>query len=511
MKILKSKIIKIIMLLVMFVAVGLSSTIKISAYNEKERLDTIINQRVQNGTLPAFHLKYVNYPFYYSIYNKWGIDGGMSNMTEKELISMLKQYGSDSGMWVDIIDNLDVPVEALEPNMALGSYFDGKNVYLLWSSEFIPFEDFSLLSLTLEHEGKTKVIKNEPQVSECPALNGDLQFELTYYSHYPELNLQLNVTPILTYVYYEGYKEVCKTGATFLDGAKDFKVLGWTAGLVYEEDETYTHSVTTDVEFNFTEPFKYGGKPVGQFQSHKYIEITDCIAQSSYDVVFGGYKHYVYFNTPIDMDQIYRVDVSYKLLADDAIWTKKLFDDPKTRKVIKSLSAGKVKGGLFNLASYEGLSEGNFASNEKDNHSYKYRLMLNYNEENWDVSEWFHIMEADYKRVDEFYIFRMNFVYQGEEFDMPVNMDTVSGVTKKIYDRDQVLDTSSTIWKFKETAYDAGDKVVDTIKGATEKGKSIGKALLITGGCVLGGVGLYFGIKFALKVKELFKNNKEEN
>ena len=510
MKILKSKIIKIFMLLVMFVAVGLSNTIQVSAYNEKERLDTLINQQVQNGTLPSFHLKYVNYPFYYSIYNKWG-SSSLRNFSEKELISMLKQYGSDSGMWVDIIDNLDVPVESLEPNMALGAYFDGKFVYLLWSSEFLPYEDFSLLSLTLEHEGQKKVIVNDNGYHECRQFNGDMEFELTFQSHYPEVNLQLNVTPILTYSYYDGDPKVCTNGAEFLDGAKDFKVLGWTAGRTWERESSYTHTVTTDVEFNFTEPFKYGGKPVGQFQSHKYIEITDCIAQSSYDVVFGGYKHYVYFNTPIDMDQIYRVDVSYKLLADDAIWTKKLFDDPKTRKVIKSLSAGKVKGGLFNLASYEGLSEGSYASNEKNNHYYQYRLMLNYNEDNWDVSEWFHIMEADYKRVDEFYIFRMNFVYQGEEFDLPVNMDTVSGVTTKIYDRNQVLDTSSTIWKFKETAYDAGDKVVDTIKGAAEKGKSIGKAILITGGCVLGGIGLYFGIKFALKVKELLKNNREEN
>ena len=45
------------MLLVMFVAVGLSNTIQVSAYNEKERLDTLINQQVQNGTLPSFHLK----------------------------------------------------------------------------------------------------------------------------------------------------------------------------------------------------------------------------------------------------------------------------------------------------------------------------------------------------------------------------------------------------------------------------------------------------------------------
>ncbi len=507
-----SKYLKIILVFVMFVAIGITSTIKVSAYNENDRINALIEQNVKDGYLPSFHLKYMNYPYYHTLYVKHGTSLG--GYTEEHLLKMLRYYSSDEAMWSEIIKNMDIPLTAIEPNTTIGIFFDGDFIYVLWSSEYIPHEEFTMRSITFYANGKTTVVNNEKMSSPCSHLNGDPSFELTFQQYYPDMNLQLNVTPILRYHHCDKDGKDYIGGASVLDGVKDFSVVGWTAGLnnLYGEvDETYTFSSTSEAVFNFAEPFKAGGKPVGQFQSYKYIEITDCIAQSSYDAVFGGYKHYVFFNTPIDFDQLYRVDVSYTLLADDAIWTKKLFDDPKTRKVTKSLSAEKNRGGLFNLKSYQGLTVGNFASNEKDNHSYQYRLMLNYNEDNWDVDEWFHIMEADYKRVDEFHILRMNFIYQGEEFEMPVKMDTVSGTTKKIYERDQILDTNSTIWKFKETAYDTADKVVDTTKDAFTGSKKVLKGLLIAGGCTLGAIGLYFAIKGVLTIRNLLNNgNKEE-
>ena len=152
---------------------------------------------------------------------------------------------------------------------------------------------------------------------------------------------------------------------------------------------------------------------------------------------------------------------------------------------------------------------------------YKYQLMLNYDESNWEVDEWFHIQEADYKRVDAFQILRLNFYYHGEEFDVPVKMDTISGETKKIYNRDLVLDTSSTIWKFKEVTGDVTDTIVDTtdkvIDGAGDifnsivdtvtnpTGTTLGKTLLIGGGCVLGVFALYYLYKFGTLIVHVFK------
>ena len=150
--------------------------------------------------------------------------------------------------------------------------------------------------------------------------------------------------------------------------------------------------------------------------------------------------------------------------------------------------------------------------------------MLNYDESNWEFDEWFHIQEADYKRVEAFQILRLNFYYHGEEFDMPIKMDTIKGETKKIYSRDLVLDTSSTIWKFKDTAGEITDVVVDTSGKAFESlgvmfdslietlknplGTPLGKAIIICGGCALGIVAIFYLYKYGRIAVEFFKKKK---
>ena len=138
--------------------------------------------------------------------------------------------------------------------------------------------------------------------------------------------------------------------------------------------------------------------------------------------------------------------------------------------------------------------------------------MLNYNEENWDLDELVNITESNYKRIDEFQIFRINFVHNGKEYDQEIQMDTVAGETKKIYNRDLVLDTTTPIWQFKETVGNVGDTVGDVvgdigdaISGAVDKAPEIGKSLLIGGGVVLGGIGLFYLLKIILMISQIFR------
>ena len=502
-------------------------TSKVSAYSEYDRIIEEVEEHIENGTLPEWHRKYSNLQNYQVLYTYYSVHNMeyFAGLTEEYIQQRSSFYNYENDVWYQLLSNLNVPISSLQPNYTLGLLFDGQFLWLVWTSEYIPNEILNIKSVTIK-EGNEYVTYEQQVTSGCSHLNGDSFYELTDFLYVPDLNLQINKTPIMGYHICDD-DEIIPYGIE-LDGCKDIEISAWTAGLdPYWDGETedpdgyYDFGCNSPMVFNFAENLKYGGKPVCQLASLVYVEITQCIAQSIYDFNFGGYKHYVYFNTNLDLEEVYRVDVGYTLLADDAIWTQKLFNDPKTRDVVKSLNTDKNNGGLFNLTTYQGFKEGNFKSNVDGDTVYKYQLMLNYDESNWEFDEWFHIQEADYKRVDEFQILRLNFYYHGEEFDVPIRMDTISGETKKIYNRDLVLDTSTTIWKFKEVAGDVTDTIVDTtdkvIDGAgnifdsivetvtNPTGTTLGKTLLIGGGCVLGVFALYYLYKFGTIIVQVFK------
>ena len=106
--------------------------------------------------------------------------------------------------------------------------------------------------------------------------------------------------------------------------------------------------------------------------------------------------------------------------------------------------------------------------------------MLNYDEANWDISEALVTSEGDYKRVDEFYALRLDFLYEGEQLSSNIKMDPIQGESMKAYNRDLVLNTDEALWKFREAGFEAGDTVVDVVdtvgdvaKDAVEAGSNI--------------------------------------
>ena len=71
--------------------------------------------------------------------------------------------------------------------------------------------------------------------------------------------------------------------------------------------------------------------------------------------------------------------------------------------------------------------------------------------------------EKDYTKIKQFQVLRLNFLYKGEEFDVPIEMDTIDGETVSIFDRNQVLDTDTILWEVKDETYEVIDKVEDFV------------------------------------------------
>ena len=182
---------------------------------------------------------------------------------------------------------------------------------------------------------------------------------------------------------------------------------------------------------------------------HGYEIIEACEAQSHFDLLaYGGYGHFAYFNTTIKIDKIYRVDVAYKITNDDKPWYQFFLPDEE-HQIQKSLTPERVKGGIFGLYNFAGFEEGSYQSTVDGRTNYKYKLHLNYDDTawNWFVGQEFY--ECDYRRVSQFQILRMNFLVDGETYDVPIKMDTIEGDTLFILDPDLILDTETPYYDFK--------------------------------------------------------------
>ena len=206
------------------------------------------------------------------------------------------------------------------------------------------------------------------------------------------------------------------------------------------------------------------GKNAMQLTTHGYEIIESCEAQSYFDLLaYGGYGHFAYFNTTIKIDKIYRVDVAYKITNDDKPWYQFFLPDEE-HQIQKSLTPDRVKGGIFGLYNFAGFEEGSYQSTVDGRTNYKYKLHLNYDDTawNWFVGQEFY--ECDYRRVSQFQILRMNFLVDGETYDVPIKMDTIEGDTLFILDPDLILDTETPYYDFKNWLDDGIADLKDKLK-----------------------------------------------
>ena len=227
--------------------------------------------------------------------------------------------------------------------------------------------------------------------------------------------------------------------------------------------------VSTDQHtFKLDKSCKEQKKSVLKSKNHCYIEIKDVECQTKFDLGFGGYMHCVYFNTSINLDFIYRVDVNYNLASDDKPFYNFIAKDG-SMDVAKSLSPEIANGGFLGLGRYQGLTTGTFRSIQDNSKVYKYRLILNYDADGWNIFKGGED-ESKYTNVHKFRMLRMNFIYNGEQYEEEIQMDAIEGDTLSFFDKEEIINVDSNYWEFRNGV----NNIQDTLFGDKTKNVLLG-------------------------------------
>lgn len=398
--------------------------------------------------------------------------------------------------WDYILNNVDIDIKYLEPNKYLGLYWDsfvgGSSkdgyLYLCWTSPYYTKTNNTILQVV--ESGKTYTLYST--ISDMQNLNGN--WLSTESKTYPNYDLTLHMTPIA------GYKEGQNFG---LPLKRTYNFTNFKYG--YEGTNQAIGQCTESITFDLGLIPKLDGKNSMQLCTHGYEIIEACEVQSYFDLLaYGGYGHFAYFNTSIKIDKIYRVDVAYKILNDDKPWYQFFLPDDE-HQIKKSLTTERVSGGIFGLYKFQGFAEGSYQSTKNSSINYKYKLHLNYDDDAWNIFEGKEYYEADYRRVSQFQILRMNYVVDGETFDVPIKMDTIEGDTLFILDQDLILNTDSSYYQFKNTI----DDLFNDVKANWDKYKV---AVIAVGCSILALVILIPILKAIIVIKNFIgKSNEHEN
>lgn len=415
----------------------------------------------------------------------------MNNTKAQSLSSTTDATSEDN--WNYILNNVDIDIKHLEPNKYLGLYWDSfvngnsKNGYLFlcWLSPYYSNDTTTILQVT--ESGKKYNLYNT--TTDMNNKNGN--FLPTESKGYPEYDLTIHMTPIA------GFKD----GENFgLPLKRTYKFTNFKYG--YEGTNKVLGTCNEEKSFDLGLIPKLDGKNSMQLVTHGYEIIEACEVQSYFDLfAYGGYGHFVHFNTTIKIDKIYRVDVAYKVLNDNKPWYE-FFLPNDEHQIKKSLTTERVSGGIFGLYNFQGFSQGSYQSTKNSSITYKYRLHLNYDDTAWDWSVSQDFYECDYRRVSEFQILRMNYVIDGETFDVPIKMDTVEGETLFILDSDLILDTDTAYFKLKN--------LFDDLTYNLHNNWDTYKTVFIVIGCTLLAVIVLIPLIKLLTLLKTFFKNKEE-
>lgn len=343
--------------------------------------------------------------------------------------------------WNLILNHLDIDIKYLEPNQYLGLYWDTyaernpkeSYLYLCWTSTYLTRTDATILYLKESNKSYYLYSTNEDMKKrQGNWLSSTIQT-------YPEYDLSIYMTPIAGLMDGQNFGLPLKRTYTFQ-----------SLKFGYEGTNQAIGECRKEVTFDLGLLPKHDGKKSMQLCTHGYEIIEACEAQSYFDFLkYGGYGHFVHFNTTIKIDKIYRVDVAYKVVNDDKSWYQ-FFLPSDEHQIKKSLTTERVSGGIFGLYKFQGFTEGSFQSTKNSSINYKYRLHLNYDDKSWNIFEGKEYYESDYRRISQFQILRMNYVIDEETYDVPIQMDTIEGETLFILNPDLILDANTTYYKIKK-------------------------------------------------------------
>lgn len=338
-----------------------------------------------------------------------------------------------------VLGSLDLSPGYLEPNAYVGLYWDCSSedpqddwvddfgrLYLLWTSDKTSSSSFGIYEFTCNGKTYTDIAANGKQYN----------FSTTSWGY--GTGTYVHATQIHTSIDDWHYK-----GVDFNTSKYDITNFKARLDPNYATDTTgqYNFEMKKEANFDFKVVPKYNERDILQLCTLSYAIIDDCVAQSYYDLNFGGYYHQVFFNTPIDIDRVYRVDVSYKLDSDDKKWYQ-LWAKSGEISIVKSLTTEVVGGGLFGLSKYQGFEEGSYAA-YNGNTIYKYKMHLNYDSNGWNWFDKSTQPEEDYQKISDFEVLRLNFIMTEQEYDVAVYMDTVDGTTVSIFDPTLITNTET--------------------------------------------------------------------
>ena len=458
----------------------------------ENEIQTEVRNYVAEGKLEDWHLEMMVWDGYVCVYNKMVKFSDdfeyFASSPEDRMWPLVTWYQNNwDETWTYIMDNLDIWPEHLEQNKILGiywdSYFSGLEdegyLYLVWVSHYTPSEFVNILEFT--ESGKTYYLYDNEEAAKELDSNWFISDEF----HFSSADLTLHITPIGGISDGEPFGIPLKRNYSFEKFAYGIDDAQW--GREVDPTNKFGGKVEDKVKFDLGVVPKQDGNNILQLVTHGYEIIEDCEAQSFYELNFGGYKHEVYFNLNVDVDKIYRVDVSYKVTNQDKeVWEFWKPDDE--HQVTKSLTSEKSQGGFLGLSSYQGFKQGNYKSTKTDK-SYKYKLHLNYDDQAWRIFRGGDLNESNYERISNFQILRINFLVDNETYDIEVKMDTIEGETLNIFSPDLIMDSDSLNYKVKNSIYDFWDKMTSKIK---ENGHWFW--------VILGGVVLIFIIVIVIKV-----------
>ena len=428
-----------------------------------------IEEYVSSGVLDSWHLKLYEDEGYQTYYWKRCHIGNdfdyFRAMTYQDAQSICSWYDNEmTQTWVYILENLDIEPQWLEPNKYLGIYWDScwnndadeGYLYLIWTSHYTPSEFVTLTQV--KESGKVYKLYD----SEADMDDFNSNFLTSTYYHYKDSDLTIHLTPIAGYTDGEHFGLPLKQIYKFQGFVYGMDQAQYSSNM--DPGKQFNGICNEEITFDLGLMPKQDGKNSMQLTTHGYEIIESCEAQSYFDLLaYGGYGHFAYFNTTIKIDKIYRVDVAYKITNDDKPWYQFFLPDEE-HQIQKSLTPDRVKGGIFGLYNFAGFEEGSYQSTVDGRTNYKYKLHLNYDDTawNWFVGQEFY--ECDYRRVSQFQILRMNFLVDGETYDVPIKMDTIEGDTLFILDPDLILDTETPYYDFKNWLDDGIADLKDKLK-----------------------------------------------
>ncbi|MCR5224070.1 MAG: hypothetical protein K6C11_02870 [Bacilli bacterium] len=471
--------------------------------SEYDDIQNEVAELVEEGKLPSYHNNLSSSAGYQTFYTKMYRQGDdelksyFASIKYANLLGIIKNYENKwNSVWYDILTNLDIEPEYLDADRILGLYYDAdasenaSYLYLIWTSKYLPSEFMTIRQLMCNGTVYSQYPEND--------LFKPFWYDSRHYN-FEQYDLAIHITPI------GGYENGDHFGVPMTQKYTFSYLQTGIDKLQFNNDpdpsNKYSATINSDAEFNLGLKPEYHKQSACQLVTHAYQLIKDCEVQSYFDMGFGGYIHLVHFNTSIPIDKIYRVDVSYILSSENKEWYQ-FWLETDEKRVIKSMKPEKKSTGIFGLYDTYGFKEGTFKSNNKDSISYKYEMMLNYSEQNWDLFGDYCI-ESNYKKIKDFKILRLNYLINDKTYDVKVTMDSVDGETLSIVDRDLILDTDSTLWQVKDTTYG----IIDGVTNVFETIKNVVAITLTVVGFLLV---FYVGYKTVISVKEVLEDEKKK-